>query len=186
VVVVGVVLIVAAACTRTDGTTPPDLEFQRQIQAARDRELSAALTDAPPEQKEILRDGVVTFDEYERAVLATIACLRDAGVEVIDIRPSDDGTSIDFTYGGVPDEGADALEEVFNRCWDRHVSYVADLYSIQNARSPSETAEHVRQAARCMRAAGMEVPPEVSYQGLFDLVPSDPEPALRCLREAGL
>ncbi len=175
-------LVALVGCT--PGTTPTS--SRAPFSEALREELLVALAEAPPSQRAILADGEVTFDEYESAVLATLACLRDAGIEVGELRRSPDGTYLEYTYGGVPDEGVASLEELFNDCRDANSIYVEDYYALEHAPTASEVAERVEQASRCMREGGMTVPQGASFQDLQDLVPTDPDTALECLRAAGL
>ncbi len=52
-------------------------------------------------QNEILADGVVEFVEYERAVFAMLACLRDTGLEVWGPTLESDGFTYSYLYRGL-------------------------------------------------------------------------------------
>lgn len=46
-------------------------------------QLAAALNDASDYQRAVIEDGQVTFEEYERAVLDTVACYQGNGLQVM-------------------------------------------------------------------------------------------------------
>ncbi len=105
---------------------------------------------------DILADGQVTHAEMERALLATVECVRDAGydVELNYFRPG-----IGWSFGLMGDdpstvEAADAEKE---RCYSRFVAGVSDQYFAQHGLSESERASWERTLLECLREEGNDV-----------------------------
>ena len=111
-----------------------------------------------PFQREILSDGVVTYAEYERSVLASIACMREAGLEVVGPQPAQNGQLLMYSYGGTPDlEGLKAAESEADRCYRDHEEYVIHLYLAGIRPTWTELEERTTGYARCLVEAGLAV-----------------------------
>lgn len=177
------VAIVSTACS-ADGNSQQ--QFNSAVDELTQRAIADALDEAPRAQQEALSDGVVTFAEYEAAVLGTLSCLSDAGVKVFDVGRSPDGKSITYTYGGVPDDRVDTLEAIYNDCRDSHSSFVEEVYSIQNAVPAQEHQDRLAKAAACIAQIGIAVPPEPSLAELTALISENPSGVADCLTTAGL
>ena len=75
--------------------------FAEQVPKA---EVQTAVAGAPPFQQAILKDGSVTFEEYESAALATVKCLQDHGVRILSGPSLGPGKRYVYTYSGGDDE----------------------------------------------------------------------------------
>ncbi len=149
-------------------TTPTVSTSLRQATAPRLPE------DLPEYQSGILADGEVTFAEYEQAVLATVECLRDRGVEVVGpYRESDAGR-----YGGSlfvigprdlsrfylwdlrsPTlEGIEEAEAANEECRREYFDWVEIVYADSNEPTQAEWADWYRRLQTCLEANGVEVP----------------------------
>jgi hypothetical protein len=75
--------------------------------------------DLTPFQREILEDGSVSADEYERAVLATLQCLDDEGVPRSEPERAGAGATLRWRYtvGPYPDEAKAAMEAAYDECF---------------------------------------------------------------------
>lgn len=157
-------LALVSACSRPDA-----------IEERLSQELLAAQENAPAHQLAALQDGVVTFAEYEAAVLATVSCLRDAGIEVRDVRVSPDGRQIRYTCGGAPDSGVDTLEKTFNGCRDTHSGLSRTSTPCRtHQRLPTSQAKWTRLRLAC-EPAGSSCPRVRCWKilsGRFQLTPA--------------
>lgn len=64
------------------------------------RVFAEAWDDASPYERDALIDGTLTFGEYEGAVLAAVACARDAGAEIDGPYERADGSGLTYDYLG--------------------------------------------------------------------------------------
>lgn len=107
-------------------------------------------------QAEILSDGMVDFDEYERATLAAMQCYHDAGFDVVG--PITDSLGfLTFSYGGVrdPNELQDRLADL--SCEMTYLDLVSAAYSAVNAPTASEVSERTLAYAACLEEEGVAV-----------------------------
>lgn len=86
---------------------------------------------ASDDQLEIIRRGEVSFQEYQRAVARTIECLRDAGVDVVNDRVTEERgyPEIAYAYAATSSGRTEAeTDSVSQACIRRHSLYVESLY----------------------------------------------------------
>ncbi len=146
---------------------------------------------APSEfQREILADGVVTFAEYEGAVLAGARCVADRGVSVEP--PFWDENAYRFVYytkvelppEATPAEeqaAVDLMNSVSDDCWREYQAFVEQAWDNQSIPEADERARLVDQLVSCIRSAGVEVGMSPSYEDLSDLMAEE----LAAAEEAG-
>ena len=84
---------------------------------------------------EILADGMVEFVEYERAVFALLACLRDQGLEVWGPTLEPDGFTYSYLYRGLDLSGellSDSVVEArWASCEGSYIAGVEDTWFLQ-------------------------------------------------------
>jgi len=109
--------------------------------------VSAHSTDEPSisrQQKEALKGGVITWDEYQTAFKAYQACLSKKGFQLVD--PHFKNDLMDF---GVPaaavDSGAD------DKCYSYNWAQVDQAWQIAH----EDTSESAQIVANCLRAKGI-------------------------------
>jgi len=108
-------------------------------------------------QAALLADGVVDYAEYEEAVLATIGCLRDQGLQVFGPTLLSSGL-LDFSYGGAPTrEESDRQGAIGNECEEKYLFYVGMAYGMTIAPSSQERADRLVSYAQCLRDEGFDV-----------------------------
>lgn len=117
--------LIAAASPAADENLPPG---RLGVLVGRAQDAANAF------QGEILADGRVDFDEYRRAVDATLRCARDKGVPVVGPSLSSDGY-LEYSYGALDDDGdvpadAIALGEL-NACWVEFSRLVEEVWDAQ-------------------------------------------------------
>lgn len=98
-------------------------------------QLAALLDAAPPFQRDLMKDGVVTRAEYEKAVIANRDCVLAAGYQpgpLLETR-GELGFETVVNYDTEPDpEAADrAFLATTDKCLRDHNYYVSQLWGIQ-------------------------------------------------------
>ena len=147
-------MVSASACTTAPGTgataPPVDLPSGEVTMTSRPVEAPDDLV------AEILSDGRVTHAEMERALLATVECVRDAGykVELNYFRPR-----IGWSFGLMGDDplSVEAADVEKERCSSRFVTPISDEYFAQNGLSEAEQASWDRTFLECLRQQGNDV-----------------------------
>jgi hypothetical protein len=130
-------------------------------------------------QAEILEDGFVSPSEYERAVLATVECLRDAGVAVAGPAWTVDGRF--FLYTFTAEEGDHRALVANDRCFDEYLSDVQEVHAKQTEPTEEELREAAADYARCLRSEGIaEADEAMSVPELQRLAVEAPVPP-RCI-----
>ncbi len=138
--------LVLAACTPARPTPAEGQTFGEQWLAR----LPTILQTTSEFQREILRDGEVTPAEHERARLAFIGCIEDAGAPVTDLHLDENGQ---ITLLGVGGEEADAIVQ---RCEAEYYSDVREAWRVALRRDDTEQAMFAR-IAECMAQGGYVV-----------------------------
>ena len=128
-----------------------------------------------------MADGTVTFAEYERAVLATIACGREGGLSVTQPQLDASGTYYSYTFSmqGADD---DTLLAIHDACYEEYLSSVDFEWAAENELSGRELAEEVQKVRSCLAGAGFATPNGVTPDELFDLLNEEhlPDEAVTC------
>lgn len=133
--------------------------------------LAGAWETAPEEQKAVLRDGELTAAEYERAVLATLQCLRDEGI-VIRTEPAIDETGwrIRYEISGGPDiASVERTSAIYDACLDEHQTYIEHVWSVMNGPTEAEWQAAVELLFECLAEASESgaVPPAFNSPDFF-------------------
>lgn len=129
------------------------------------------ISEAPTFQRELIADGVVTWAEYESAVIAQHECVSAAGYAPGQIEKQGSQLVFDTTmeYGGVADpEAADAkFMDALTKCEDEFITYVGSLWSESLViDDPAEREKRMAQFASCLRDSGVDVSDDVSLEEL--------------------
>lgn len=132
-----------------------------------DAELQAEVGDSSAFQRALLSDGVLTYAEYETAVLATVQCLRDRGVSIVTEPHAAPGNVIAFEFGGSTQFSGEASDReneearlAYEDCYHEHQDVVDLAWARQN-QVDQRTLEGARAALRrCLHEAGIEGVPE--------------------------
>ncbi len=109
-----------------------------------------------PLQDEILADGVVTPAEMERALLAVVECVRDAGfsAELIEFDPAG---SWGLEVSGGTEAGTDQAEARWQYCSVSLTSEVETVFMRDHVPSEADRAQQEAAVVACVRALGYEV-----------------------------
>ncbi len=165
------VAVLLAACGQTEQQSPeiPPLD------------VAAVVASTSPEQREPLADRVITFAEYEKATLATIQCLRDAGLTVEGPYPRNgtDSRYLDFTFGMVSYTGEtlsphnDKAVSTADRCETTYRTDVARVWEFQLLLTPEARNEQKAHLIVCLRQAGVDLRPDASHQEVLRAAADD-------------
>jgi hypothetical protein len=141
------IALAATACGGADVSPTTPEEMWALAAAAQERPLQSPAFD----------DGVVTFPEYESAILAVVRCIRDAGYVVIGPNLDDAGRFLVYDYGGVetPQE-LDVADEIQQVCLDRHASYIIEAYALSTATPQQEIDRRWAAYRSCVEGAGFD------------------------------
>ena len=124
-------------------------------------------------QRQALADGVVTFAEYERAVLATIDCLKAGGLTVEGPTPRNNGRLLDFSFGAERKPGespADAdtrILQISNKCDDEFRLDIDKVWTQQNLLTPAQRDVQRAQLIECLRDAGSDIAVDADEEEVF-------------------
>lgn len=121
----------------------------------------------PALEVEVFADGVVTFDEYERAVYAAIECMRAEGFVIegphrypdalfVTVGPGWD-PSLLFTFAARDVDDDDRWTEVSDRCQAQWSYRIEQVWLEQNAPSEAEVQAWLDRAWTCLRERGAQL-----------------------------
>ncbi len=196
-----VLAVVAAACapvgeepatdrspttTQTAASPPGSDRTFGELFAER---LPAILATTSEFQRALLEDGVVTAAEHERAQLAFIACIEEAGVTIVQLERTPSGLISLLSVGGAPTaEAQGEVEDVVAACDETFYSDIDDAYRV--ALHPDDTeATQLQQTIECANARGVAVGFDfVDFSDLLDAAKAIGDEArdvvIACLSEA--
>jgi hypothetical protein len=148
---------------------------------------------APPSQEAILKDGRVTFAEYEGAVLSMSACVSESGlgIEFATIGPGGEietmpGPVLDergrYRYGYLYHGSVASSEKVISGCKAEYLTVVENFWIVSVAPSERDIQEARSALAACMKGKGEAVEPDAAAD-VFSSYRSKPtQPYLDCSR----
>lgn len=182
--VVGVVYLqLLAGCSgrseRPADTTHSSLSEQAlQFPLSRDRMDSLRAAELSEYQRDLLKDGILTFAEYERAVFDMAGCVIAAGGRVSGAKNGavKDGTEpylnkrhqYEYSIGG-DTRSKDQLVGAFDRCRATYSSYIEPIWRELTAPTETEFQEARRAIGKCLQASGTAVPENPSSAELFGI-----------------
>lgn len=129
-------------------------------------------------QRGMLEDYVVTYAEYERATLAAIDCLEQAGFDVNGPYPRDgnDERFLDFDYGPATTAteeaaGPDPRElSLADDCEQEYRGDVARVWEHQHLLTPEQREDQRPLVIECLRDNGLEIDPDSTSEGVYAAV----------------
>lgn len=133
-------------------------------------------------QADLLSDGDLTYAEYERAVLAQVQCMEDAGYEANGPMPSR-GHQIVYDYEAVKGD-PDALVSTFDDCYSQYLDVVEPVWAYLHQPTEQEKFDEIQSLSACLFEAGSDVPDDPTYGELLDLVPGAGEAGIHCLLQS--
>ncbi len=135
----------------------------REVSEGRESQLATRLAaDAPPFQREILEDGMVTSGEYESAVEAARNCVAEEGWTVSELNLAPDGYTFYFNLmWDTPDSEDEAIaleqraSETSDVCEDRYVALVERAYRFSLVPAEEERLKLMGDLGDCLESAGV-------------------------------
>ena len=164
---------IATARPGTTGAKVPVLNLSpEQV-----KQLSAG---ASAYEKDILKDGSVTFAEYEAAVFSTVRCYNEGGVSVTEYPSKQGGApgpgpklTARGEYQYLPKFPADAdpkaATDLLGRCEKEFVGVIRPLWLDHVSPTQAEVQEVRDEMGNCLRAAGFDVPAHPAQEDLLKI-----------------
>ncbi|MDR2566572.1 MAG: hypothetical protein LBC97_11080 [Bifidobacteriaceae bacterium] len=164
-VLAAVLAVAAGACSNGGAEPVQGLDFEA---------LRGETTDF---QREILADGKVGPDEYERAVFAQWECVKGAGFSP----DQPEWSKGQFGFGNEMTAADDAqMDELlakydaeYERCDHEFASEVGLVWVAQLAMSPAERDRARADVIACLQSAGIEVPAKADDDQIFAAMTSE-------------
>lgn len=162
IIIAVVVTMVVAACGGTDGSTGPSptVAFP-ELRSTKPTEIplqGKPQGDGKSFQDELLKDGV-TEAEYERAVLATLQCLVDAGGAYYDLKWGEHAgyRVLKFAARDLPGFEPGEAPSLYDDCWAEWSRAVEGQWSIQHEPTEEELQAMKAVWVACVQERGLEV-----------------------------
>ena len=150
----GFATILFAACSGGDSVPSPSTQLDDW-----QSRLGSILPETSEFQRAILEDGSVSEAEHERARLAYVGCIEDAGVTVVDLELDEYGQIDALTVGGGEDPENDP-SPIVDECKAEFYVHVAEGYRL--GLHPDRTEESLlADLSECLRELGYEMPSDV-------------------------
>jgi hypothetical protein len=150
--VLATLLGAAVACDRNSAPDPTSRV---------DRHLwSTAWEQATESQRAALKDGELTFAEYEAAALRTVQCVNEKGMagEAI-FRPASRTYEVGARWQSTGDVALNEQNrQESDACYAEHWNGISQAWSAQNQPSEQTLQEARKALADCLREAGLELP----------------------------
>ncbi len=115
--------------------------------------------DMPQSQRSALSDLELTYDEYEAATLATIECMRESGIIVIDLESMNNGRYLGYSHSS-------SAHDADEPCRREHLAYVEQIWVDQQAPTAAESEEIRAEYQQCLEDAGENPPPDSTFEDL--------------------
>jgi hypothetical protein len=146
-------------------------------------DLSEGSVSPLPAQLELLSDGVLTFDEYETAVLATVQCLAEAGVRIVSEPHLDlSGTRYVYQYfAGSNDVEFEEIRSTWIECYTLHQAVVDGEWARYTAPPEGRLRDALLALETCLAESGFEFQSPVSQADFQTLTDQNPEEFTACL-----
>lgn len=156
---------------------------------------SAEASGTADEVVAMLSDGLLTFDEYESAMLRTFECANQAGVEVVELGVTDDDGYPQVNYAvPVQAEGMTEAEteQAFADCYTTYGLAVDSKWQVGNSENsrPGVLEAKIAALAECLDANGV---PTAATEDIQDLPALERaaddlfrEEGVNCMEESGL
>lgn len=159
-------MVTASACS----AEPERVDILAQI--------SAMASEAPPYQADILRDGVVTSSEYERAVLAEKACADELGFATSEVEWSYGQlgftSELDMVSMGITEAEEPRYAEKLDDCGAQYSNVVALAYTLQETPTEDERQSIRPDVIGCLNAAGGSLEPDADDDKIAAALASEP------------
>lgn len=188
-------LVLSSGCTPSEPKSSPSVEGDGGeggeaagsggiVEEARNR-------GASDEQIAVLERGEVAFADYDAAVGRTLACLREAGIDVVggEVSEARGFPEIDYSFAGSsPGRTDDQTLALADECIYTHSFFVEMAYQTSPAAIEAQDArfEPYRAAiVECIRANGGDVEDDADREQVLLAVFAVQDEGVDCLAESG-
>lgn len=111
---------------------------------------------ASKEQQFAFKDNVITFEEYEKAILRAAECMTEAGIQNA---PAVENGYIYAFNSRIPDgPDVDRMFEAHASCQDRYSREIHDAWMAQHSPTQEEVQTAFAGFTACLRSGGVDVP----------------------------
>ena len=170
----------SGASNPSESRTPPSGRSFQPFLIPPER-LQAVIDASSAFERALVSDGALSFEEYERAVFANVACMESKGLSIShsdstvrydlgDLKPGPrlSKRGIYHFVAGAPDSfGPDALREATAECTAQFNTVVSLLWAEHSRPTIQESQQYRDAIARCIREAGQDAPDHPSDQDLL-------------------
>lgn len=120
---------------------------------------SSIIAAAPVFERDILADGKVTFDEYQKAVFATVQCAKAHGIVYLNDPTLGPGKKFTYlmSFGQTADE-AQSLHKAYDACYQQYQYLIDIAWTIENKPTQETLNKATSTFASCLRDAGVTLP----------------------------
>jgi len=162
VVMLLVVLSVFAPGCGADSVPEPRSSVDRNL-------WNTAWDEASESQRVALRDGELTFAEYETAALRAVQCIDDAGMQgEANLEPKSRTYAIGARWQSSGDRESDEKKSAeADACYAEHWNGINQAWAAQNQPSEQELYDARQALAQCLRDAGLDVPAPATSEDLL-------------------
>ncbi len=120
------------------------------------RELGDRIASVGGVQAEILADGVVERSEMERAALAVHACMKSAGIDVIEFSYKPGHLTITYAHRETPGGVTTHEDLTYDKCVASNYGLVAEVRGLQTWPTEEERQRDWEAVRTCVRGHGVE------------------------------
>lgn len=114
---------------------------------------------APAFQKAILKDGKVTFEEYQKSVFATVQCAKEHGIKFLQEPTLGPGRKYTFQMsGGTTEIGLDSINSVYNACYTKYERLIDIAWTYETRPTQEQLNKASAALAACLRKVGTTLP----------------------------
>lgn len=131
---------------------------------------TSMVSDASDPQASILRDGRVTFTEYEASVLAHLACLQRSGVRTTGPSPAQAGRTLTWTMTpptGMSDEEFLSIE---GECLGEYLDEVEEAFMESVQPDEQTLRQYAKDLSDCLVDAGAELEEGLTEQEIIPMM----------------
>ncbi len=147
---------------------------------------------ASDEQLAVLQGGQVTFEQYQTAVNLTVACMRDAGIEVIgdDVTQPRGFPEISYSFANSSaGRTAEQTLAIADECIATNSMYVEQAYQMAPGsleQQEAAFAPYHDAIVQCVRENGGDLPDEATASAILAAAASlDAQTGIDCTGQSG-
>lgn len=137
-------------------------------------------------QRDILKDGTVTYSEYEKAILAQRDCVQAAGAKAGNLTKTGNN-ELTFSYEVIASskDEVDRINQASEKCLTEYFSEVAKVWAYQQLLSPQDRDKERPEVIQCLRSDGIALDNNANFEEIVSTVhkPENTEKSQRCIQK---